>query len=165
MTTDKTAPERDEVAVIVDFLHGAGPNAYGDWFDDAAEKERGAFWWRKYMRQIERIIAKHEEAARDHANALVAAELAGAADSIQKAALDTEFGHYLVEVCIRSRTPEDAQAALQSQIAAAEARGSQRGIEDAANYVSGCQPENDIWQHPNPHLIRALAQKDQTNDH
>ena len=45
MTTDTTAE-------IADFLCGAGPNNAGRWFDDAAKEERGAFWWRKYVRSI-----------------------------------------------------------------------------------------------------------------
>jgi hypothetical protein len=62
----KTAPERDEIAGIVDFLCGAAPDWQGRWFDEASRQERGSFWWRTYVRQIERIAAK------DRAEALAA---------------------------------------------------------------------------------------------
>jgi hypothetical protein len=80
----KTAPERDEIAGIVDFLCGAAPDWQGRWFDEASRQERGSFWWRTYVRQIERIAAKDRAEALAAQGALLEKVAAVAADEAQE---------------------------------------------------------------------------------
>jgi hypothetical protein len=49
------------MTTLINFLHGAGPNNNGQWFDEVAETTRGAFWWREYLREIERLSSDRIE--------------------------------------------------------------------------------------------------------
>ena len=46
----------DEVARTISYLTGEAPNADGEWFGEAAETERGNFWWRRHLYPI---LASH----------------------------------------------------------------------------------------------------------
>jgi len=136
------APERDEMTALVNFLHGAGPNKDGQWFDDAAQNERGAFWWRKYLRQIERLAV-------DHLKAAVAAEREACAEVAQKHLgyvknhhpddsgpddVAQGYGNASLNIreAIRARTDADALAALEQ----VKREAYERGVRDAADRVS-----------------------------
>jgi hypothetical protein len=81
--TDKEAVER-----LANFLHGAGPNADGDWWHEVAEREKGNFWWRRYLREIERLHYAALDAAEARERAAVAAAYEKAAASLEERGSD-----------------------------------------------------------------------------
>lgn len=55
-----TPAEIARCKTILRFLNGEGP-IDGFWFGDMNPAHKGAFWWRKYLPEIERAITSLQE--------------------------------------------------------------------------------------------------------
>jgi hypothetical protein len=104
---DKQAVER-----LSNFLHGAAPNADGDWWEDVAAREKGNFWWRRYLREIERLHYAALDAAEAEKRAAVAAERERCAKIADERALMLEayasFGEKEREFLLMAKGARDA---------------------------------------------------------
>lgn len=54
-----TNPEQVKIETLIAFLNGEGP-LDGVWFGDTPVKERGPFFWRKYLRAFEEDLSTEE---------------------------------------------------------------------------------------------------------
>lgn len=71
----------DTTKQAADFICGAGPDENGRWFEQAAQEEKGNFWWRRYVRKImddyHAVSARVTELEDDRACLIIARDMMG----------------------------------------------------------------------------------------
>jgi hypothetical protein len=121
-----TPIDNETVERLANFLRGAAPNADGDWWGDVAAREKGKFWWRKYLREIERLHYAALDAAEARERAAVAAAYEKAAASLEERGSDGWAEHVMADYAsvnadaIRALSDTDALAEYVEKVRAEE---------------------------------------------